>query len=461
MIDPVLALMTCAASAPAKLTPAQAALEARRDTQRADARAAWDAGRQEEAVVLLRQAQLATWRLFGPWHHEMAGILHQERVTPQALAKALPEGTALADYLFHNRMLSAFVHRRGKEPARIDLASAERVEEAVREWRPLLQRGRPDARFGEALRKLVLDPLEKSLEGCKTLLVSPDGSLGTIPFAALPGKREGTRLIEERAVVMVPVPQLLPEALAAKKPGGKASLLALGGLDFGEGKAPRGGMEGGALPGTSEEAAAVRELFRESIEGGAASSLAKAEATKMAVLAALPKARFAHLATHGFFAPETARSALPENDRRRRGLEVGGWDPLLLSGLALSGANRKPRPGEEDGILTALEVSEMDLPGLDLVTLSACETGLGKVAGGEGLLGLQRAFAVAGARTVVASLWKVDDEATKALMERFYSDLWKKRMGKLEALAEAQRWMLKEGRKPSEWAAFVLSGDWR
>src|SRR5207237_1170835 len=135
--------------------------------------------------------------------------------------------------------------------------------------------------------------------------------------------------------------------------------------------------------------------------------------------------------------------------------------------------------GQDDGILTALEVAELDLGGVELAVLSACQTGLGEAAGGEGLLGLQRAFQVAGTRAVVASLWSVDDEATRKLMERFYENLWGKKMSKLEALREAQRWMLTEGLKrglvredildrpadartpPYFWAAFVLSGDWR
>ena len=114
---------------------------------------------------------------------------------------------------------------------------------------------------------------------------------------------------------------------------------------------------------------------------------------------------------------------------------------------------------------------------MQLVVLSACETGLGQSAGGEGLLGLQRAFQAAGARTVVASLWKVPDAATRDLMERFYDNLWNKEMGKLESLREAQLWLLRERgargldlipsttqpkRLPAYyWAAFVLSGDWR
>ena len=165
--------------------------------------------------------------------------------------------------------------------------------------------------------------------------------------------------------------------------------------------------------------------------------------------------------------------------------DVTGYHPGLLSGLVLAGANRPAEEGKDDGILTALEVEQMDLSRVKLATLSACETGLGQTAGGEGLLGLQRAFQIAGAKTVVAGLWKVPDKATQLLMARFYDNLWQKKMSKLEALSKAQRWLLHDGPKqpgltrglqldgdpdqsngpgllpPFYWAAFVLSGDWR
>jgi len=119
-----------------------------------------------------------------------------------------------------------------------------------------------------------------------------------------------------------------------------------------------------------------------------------------------------------------------------------------------------------------------------MALLSACETGLGKIAGGEGVLGLQRAFQVAGARTTVTSLWNVPDEATARLMERFYVNLWERKLSRLESLRQAQLWLLREGAKPDSkvsrgvsrpkgavvkgagtppfyWAAFVLTGDWR
>ena len=126
----------------------------------------------------------------------------------------------------------------------------------------------------------------------------------------------------------------------------------------------------------------------------------------------------------------------------------------MLSGIALAGANRGAQPIDDrhrlgdDGILTALETAELDLSAAELVVLSACETGLGPVAGGEGLLGLQRAFQVAGARTVVASLWKVDDAATERLMTHFYRNLWQKKgLPPLEALRQAQLAIL-NGQKP-------------
>lgn len=174
--------------------------------------------------------------------------------------------------------------------------------------------------------------------------------------------------------------------------------------------------------------------------------------------------------------PSERQQRLRERDRfeaETKKLRTAG----KLSGLVLAGANLPVAQDADDGILTALEVAELDLSGMELAALSACETGLGKTAGGEGLLGLQRAFQTAGARSVVASLWQVDDEATRKLMVRFYENLWQKKMGRLAALREAQRWVMQEGPKrglhrpnsapplrvapPYYWAAFVLSGDWR
>ena len=155
--------------------------------------------------------------------------------------------------------------------------------------------------------------------------------------------------------------------------------------------------------------------------------------------------------------------------------EAVGRHPGLLSGVVFAGVNLPERKPEET-ILTALEAAEQDLGKVELVVLSACNTGRGQVADGEGVLGLQRAFQVAGARSVVASLWRVPDEETHQQMREFYRRVWtEKPVSKAEALRQAQLWMLEnwKGRgtlarpapqgppPPYYWAAFVLSGDWR
>jgi CHAT domain-containing protein len=428
------------------------------------------------------------------------------RPSPEALAGSLPEGAVLVDYLYYRRdlhdeksgrpraeaRLAAFVTRKGRPAARVELGPAQDIEAAAAEWRAELMRGKAGAAVGGRLKRLIWSPLQKHLEGARVVLVSPDGTLGTVPLAALPGEKAGTYLIEDVAVAVVPVPQALPEMMK-EVPEGKRlgpSLLVVCDVDHEAAKGP-GGVVGrrGAPPGvkrgwaklegTFAEGAAVTRAFTGLFEGGSVTDLSRAKATKAAVRAALPRARYAPFATHGFFAPKVAEAASPQGQLGREGGR--GWHPLLLSGLVLSGANREPREGEEDGILTALEVSEMDLTRLELAVLSACETGLGKVAGGEGILGMQRAFQAAGARTVIASLWKVDDRATQQLMGDFYRVAWDpdRVVSRAEALRQAQLSMLREGRRrgvglkaekiegkggrlpPYYWAAFVLSGDWR
>src|SRR5262249_31753160 len=147
----------------------------------------------------------------------------------------------------------------------------------------------------------------------------------------------------------------------------------------------------------------------------AVTELREAHATKAAVRQQLPRHAYLHLATHGFFAPPELRSALAtrSGDSYERIEAFGkrdgvGWHPGVLSGLGLAGATHPPGEGQQGGILTALELAELDLGGVDMAVMSACETGLGATAGGESLLGLQRAFQVAGVRTTVASLWSVD-----------------------------------------------------
>src|SRR5258705_12311291 len=130
-------------------------------------------------------------------------------------------------------------------------------------------------------------------------------------------------------------------------------------------------------------------------------------------------------------------------------------NPLLRSGLALAGANLHDN-SNDDGILTALEASGLNLWGTKLVVLSACDTGLGEVRNGEGVYGLRRAFVLAGAESLVMSLWPVSDYPTKKLMTEFYQNL-KQGMGRGEALRQAQLKMVKENLHPFYWANFIQS----
>jgi len=167
-----------------------------------------------------------------------------------------------------------------------------------------------------------------------------------------------------------------------------------------------------------------------------------------------------HIATHGFFIQDVEK----DHDNRELLQRVGGGqkaieNPLLRSGLMLAGGNNawtnNPVEGVEDGILFADEVARMNLVGTSVVVLSACETGLGEVNNSEGVFGLQRAFKLAGAETLIMSLWEVSDEATMFLMERFYAN-WLSGMDRQSAFKQARRALRADYEAPFYWAAFVL-----
>ena len=454
--------------------------------------------------------------------------LQQQRRTPDEIRRVLPADSLLVDLLSCDYFtpaqekgqgatwqshLIAFVVRPGQPVERVELGPAEPIKMAIEAWRR--QFGVPTSQSdpGAELRKLLWQPLEKFAQDAKIVLISPNALTAPLPWSALPGKTPGTYLINDLAVTLVPIPNLLPELLAgdgpptADHPQSPPSLLVVGDVDFDAEpgqpeKAPaatiqlaaRGGQPQNwkPLPGTRAEVAAIKDSFHKRFGDAALRELSGGQATHGAVRGEAPNYQFLHFATHGFFAPPQLRSALASGAGASRAAagelsrqDLAGFHPGLLSGLVLAGANQPPQDGREDGILTALEVSALDLSHVQLATLSACETGLGETAGGEGLLGLQRAFQTAGAKTVLAGLWKVPDRATQALMARFYNNLWEKKMSQLDALCEAQRWMIREGAKlpdlvrgldvlpdaaprqatdvlpPYYWAAFVLSGDWR
>ena len=183
-----------------------------------------------------------------------------------------------------------------------------------------------------------------------------------------------------------------------------------------------------------------------------------------------PGRRVLHVATHGFFLQSKCNSALPAQfDPNRNDPQEAAKSPLLLSGLAFAGANRRAaaRPDETDGILTAEEIAGMNLEGVDWAVLSACDTGVGEIKVGEGVFGLRRAFQVAGAKTVIMSLWQVEDETTRQWMATLYRQHFIYAKGTGQSVRAASLQILRQRRAkqlsthPFYWAAFIAVGDWR
>ena len=149
--------------------------------------------------------------------------------------------------------------------------------------------------------------------------------------------------------------------------------------------------------------------------------------------------------------------------------EIALENPLILSGLALAGANHRDvaGPDQEDGVLTSEEVASLNLNGVEWAVLSGCDTGAGEVRTGEGVFGLRRAFQAAGVKTVIMSLWPVEDQTTRDWMTRLYEGRLMKKLSTADAVRGASLGLLRQRRAnglsthPFYWAAFVAAGDWR
>jgi CHAT domain-containing protein len=330
-----------------------------------------------------------------------------------------------------------------------------------------------------------MEPIRALVGEATQLLISPDGSLNLIPFEALVDERNRF-LVERFSCTYLTSGRDLLRLEVARASKSNPIVLAnplFGEPDFiatAEAEAPksqrtsfngkprretrRQSVTTGSdlssvyfapLGATAQEAKAIKSLFDE------ASILTGTQATESS-LKQTAAPRILHIATHGFFltdgtAPPSNRSG---EKTRTINARVKVENPLLRSGLALAGANLH-KSNDDDGILTALEASGLNLWGTKLVTLSACDTGVGEVKNGEGVYGLRRAFVLAGAETLVMSLWPVSDYVTRELMTGYYRNL-KQGGGRGEALREVKLGMLKrkELQHPFYWASFIQSGEW-
>ena len=392
------------------------------------------------------------------------------------------------DEVFSQPRYVAYVLRRGGEVKWRELGEARGIDMAIAALRKALR----DPRRGDVMRLArvvdakVFQPVRPLLGNVSRLLISPDGSLNLIPFAVLVNER-GRHAVERYSIsYLASGRDLLRLQVARKSRGGP---LVVAAPDFGRvGQVEEAGLKRQQKDASEGEVkaesarSAVRDLYFPPLpdaaqEGEAlrvllpgATLLTKRQATK-AALSQMRSPRLLHIATHGFFledqnltsAGEPGAETLTDDPDRalqrleRRGVSIES--PLLRSGLALAGANEQKE--DDNGILTALEVTGLNLWGTKLVTLSACDTGVGEVKNGDGVHGLRRALVLAGAETQVMSLWAVPDKATRELMVSYYRML-QQGQGRGEALRRVQLEMLKKmkWRHPYYWAGFIQSGEW-
>jgi CHAT domain-containing protein/tetratricopeptide (TPR) repeat protein len=348
----------------------------------------------------------------------------------------------------------AYLLQHEGSPRWVALGNAELIETAVLAAHRALATPGSDARGPlRALDELIFAPIRRRLATTRHFLLAPDAALHLVPFAALVDD-SGHYLIERALISYVTSGRDLvrpdPEAMARSKP------LVIAAPELADRAAP--------LPGAEAEAAALGKHFTD------VDLYVGAHATREKLTEARGPA-FVHIATHGFVRAGAASASRPAGRcwRDERDLALGPGvadrfdkvgnrpdieDALDDAGLLFTGTS------DTSGVLTAREIAAIDLHGTKLIVLSACDTGSGELAKSEGIYGLRRAVAIAGAQAQVVSLWKIDDSATSHLMDRYYGEL-RRGAGRSEALQRTQLEML-HGRQhahPFYWAAFVHYGD--
>jgi len=430
------------------------------------------------------------------------------------LQRVLPDNTVLIDYfeylqpksyfdrLFRQRAkigMVAFVLASDGEVHLVDLGSVAAIHNAWSAWRkamdaePYYELKSPELTLaeltdqrGDALRELVWDPLVQYFSKADTVVVSPSLHLVACPFAALPAKKDDSFLVEQFAFATISTPRLLPELLADRNKEKSTKLLLISDIDFDAPTTSTGDEKSLStatqahqfftkLPGADLEFGSIRDSFVDRFKKQDLEELRGQQASEANVRRQIVGSQYVLIDTHGFFLQQDELKKIRGGDVSTNSSTQRSW----VSGIALANGNRgllATDSGPEDGILWADEIAELDLSAVDLVTLSACQTALGELIPGEGMLGAQRAIHIAGARSSLTALWSVESHSTKTLMPKFYEQLWGQQLTKAKSLQQAMISMLREygreestaGKSPSRhrtppalWAGFVLHGDWR
>lgn len=335
----------------------------------------------------------------------------------------------------------------------------------------------------KGLADLIWKPIEPFLEGIKTVYYAPTGLLHRLNIEAIPidkkqyigtnrqwirlGSTSSLVFDQDRLERMYPSTALVIGDIQYDKPASSEELVLVDSDTAAQLTIESGDLEDvliasrgrtdtwNPLTATATEINHIHSMLMNS--GLTVGLYTRHEARESIFSDDFSSPRILHIATHGYFFPDPNSSS--STAESGPSLQLSDH-PMVRSGLILAGANHawagNPVPeGEEDGILTAYEISRLDLSNTELVVLSACETGLGDIQGNEGVYGLQRAFKIAGAKYILMSLWQVPDQATQELMSAFY-EKWLGGQDIREALTEAQQEIRKKYKEPYYWAGFVL-----
>ena len=409
-----------------------------------------------------------------------------QAITPESVQRYIPANAALIEYALYTPVdefnqpksaprYAAYLLTAHGAPQGIDLGEADKIDGLIDRLRKALSDSKStDYKvLARALDERIMQPARRLAGSSQSFLIAPQGKLNLLPFSALVDEDQVFLVNLYSFTYLTSGRDLL--RLQNRTPSRQNPLI-VADPDFGERAASEARLAApnaspfaqtyfSPLPDTAIEAAELKALLSD------ATVLTRNEATETALKKAMAP-EILHIATHGFFlepakresgdpAPTTSQRLLLQQTPLYAPLTGQLADnPLLRSGLGLAGANLL-RGGNDDGILTALEASALNLWGTKLVVLSACDTGVGEVRSGEGVYGLRRALILTGAETLVMSLWPVSDQGTRDLMIAYYKSL-QSREGRSEAMRQVQIRMLAdpERRHPYYWASFIVSGAW-
>lgn len=423
------------------------------------------------------------------------------KITLQNIQKTIPNDTILIEITIYQpydlktekNLLPRYVvytlDREGKIDF-VDLGEKQNIDQAVSEFRQVLirQHGKPLSDIEREVKprartidKLIMEPIRKLIGEKTHLLISPDGELNLIPFAAFVDEK-GQYLVEKYDISYLTSGRDLLRLQTKHQSKQPPVIIAAPEYGFGKGPVLAGKQYSRLikLPGTLKEADSIKNvLFTAQVYTG--------ENANKKFIKELNQPELLHIATHGYFFTDTPQLKTTSSNNERKLYEIDGSklletdyqqlklsNSLLKSWLFFAGANSSDI---EKGVMTALEITTLNLLGTKLVTLSACETALGDIKQDEGVYGLKRALVLAGTETQLLTLWAVNDNVTKNIMAAYYEQL---RNGKTrsKAMRDIQLELLngKENNKlqvnkskkkllayshPYYWASFILSGEWK